>query len=191
MSVICGRIHPYYGARLYVAVFSDGTVKPGVSQRLNKRMGSHAADAAKFGLTVELRWRSPGHVNYFRTERDLQAIARSMGGVLRQKEYFGGLDADELVRRAQRIALGPLVCEDPDAVAHLPRPVRWQHPGELPLAEVARLAGWSLADLEAACASGNAPYAGSPSIPSGMTTAQAERFVAEQAERRNTSAAVP
>ena len=86
---------------IYVIGFSNGTVKVGRSQDLERRLAAHRSHGRKFGADITDKWVSPQHAEWRQNETKLIAIAHELGGRVTAAEYFTGLAFADIVARAQ------------------------------------------------------------------------------------------
>lgn len=113
---------------IYVLAFDNGTVKVGRTQNTDQRLNSHKSDAGKFGVTLTDHWVSPPHTEWMRNEDELKKIAAGLGGTVRRKEYFSGVDYATLAAAAEQLTFtppAPAAEADPASeAAELPVPQR-------------------------------------------------------------------
>lgn len=92
------------GGHVYVVQFGDGIVKVGHAQNPKARIKSHATEAAHHGQTVTQCWSSSRHGASWFSEDDLIAWCAERGSLARGREYFSGIDFDDLVYFAATLA---------------------------------------------------------------------------------------
>jgi hypothetical protein len=87
-----------YG-HVYLAAFSDGRIKVGLSWNPKQRIKQHASDARRAGMCIVDSWVSPSVDDVTRTETQVLARIERNGGVRvgKTREYFTGLDFSRAV----------------------------------------------------------------------------------------------
>lgn len=146
------------GGFLYAIKFSNGTVKVGSTVQPRVRFNAHRSDANAFDVQVGCWWLSAEMPNYLAGEDQLIEMAEAMGGRRARREYFHGIDYDDLVCQAKKAF--PLITMpiDPARRALLEKLIgRRDDWGEriYTMREVAGRTGFALTGLVEDCKSGD------------------------------------
>lgn len=116
MTEIISHTPHSHDGYIYVIEFSDKTVKIGRTQSMERRGAQHDGDAQKFGLTIVRTWSSPAHRKYKSNENALGKYCREIpGSENRAREYFTGVDFDDVVLFANGLDLSPSTPDERDA----------------------------------------------------------------------------
>lgn len=98
------RRRPFDAGHIYVVEFTSGVVKVGKAGSPKSRVASHAHHARVHGGDVRGSWISERHHGVSVTERDLIAYCKKRGVLAFGKEYFRGVDFDDVRGYASLLA---------------------------------------------------------------------------------------
>lgn len=88
---------------IYILKFSTGVIKVGQTLDLVRRMREHRRDAEAFGAVIVDYWFSPAHHNYLENEVEMILRCDEVATWRSKREYFQGLDIDEVIAFASEL----------------------------------------------------------------------------------------